>query len=444
MNSNMKKILSITALAFLVLVACKEDQKDAIAEVEKIPGIILENMDTNVNPKDDFYNYVNGTWLRTNKIPEEESRWGGFGVLRKSTRNDVLEIVKTAKEVGAYAEGTDQKKALLLFETELDTVARDAAGLKPLQPLLEAIDGITNLSEMQTVYAKTAGVDAPFLGLQVFPDLNDSNTNAAYITEGGLGLPDRDYYVLQDEKSDERREQYKDHVTRMLQFIDYSEADARKAAEMILAVETKLAEPQLDKVQSRVFSNLNNPRTIPELNEITPAFDWEKLIVDIGVEKELETVIVTELKYMEELQKILTSTPIEDIKTIMKWSTLNSQASNLSTELEKANWDFYSKTLRGTESQRPAEDRAIDNVTRRVGEAIGKLYVEAKFPPEAKEKAEKMIANVITAFKARVNNLDWMGEETKKKAIEKLDKFTVKIAYPDEWEDYSELMGKRR
>jgi putative endopeptidase len=439
MNSNLKRIFAIVCFAFLGVVACKKDAKE-LAEVEKIPGIVLENMDTSVSPKDDFYNYVNGNWMKTNTIPDDQSRWGGFGVLRKSTRNDVLEIVKTAKELGTYEEGTDQKKALLLFETELDTEARNAAGLDPLKPMLAAIDGITSIADMQTIYAKTLGVDAPFFGFQVFPDLNDSSINAPYISQGGLGLPDRDYYVLTDEKSDERRQQYLDHITRMMQYIDYSEAEAKEAANMILAVETKLAEPQLDKTQSRDISNFNNPRTIAELTEMTPAVDWNKFISEMGVEQTLDTVYVLELKYMKELQNVLSTTSIDDIKTMMKWSTLNGQASNLTTELEKANWDFYSKTLRGTETQQPAEERAMDNVTGRVGEAIGKLYVDAKFPPEAKEKAEKMIANVITAFKARISKLDWMSEETKTKAHQKLDKFTVKIAYPDEWKDYSDLM----
>ena len=296
---------------------------------------------------------------------------------------------------------------------------------------------------MQTIYAKTLGVDAPFFGLTAFADLNDSSINAAYISQGNLGLPDRDYYVLKDDKSKERRQQYLDHITRMMQYLDYNEAEAKAAANLILTVETKLAEPQLDKTQSRNISNFNNPRTIAELSKMTPAIDWNKFIKDMGVTKELDTVYVLELKYMKELQKVLTSTSIEDIKTIMKWSTFNSQASNLTPELEKANWDFYSKTLNGTEKQQDPEELAMDHVTNRVGEAVGKLYVDAKFPPEAKAKAEKMIANVIIAFKARINKLDWMSPETKEKAIQKLDKFTVKIAYPDEWKDYSELMIKK-
>lgn len=443
MKTNLSRVLAISSLAFFTVVACKDEVKqDTSMAEEKIPGIVLENMDTSVDPKEDFYNYVNGSWMKTTKIPEDESGWGGFNVLRKSTRNDVLDIVRTSKELGVYEEGSDQKKALLFFESELDTITRNELGTKPLEPLLNAIDGIKNLGDMQTVYAKTIGVDAPFFGLQVFPDINNSSIYAPYITQGGLGLPDRDYYVLQDQKSKERRQQYVDHITKMLQFIDYNEAEAKEAAEMILEVETKLAEPQLDKTERRDFSNLNNPRTIKELSQLTPAVNWNKFITEMGVEQKLDTVYVIELKYMKALQNILTSTPIEDIKTLMKWSTLNGNASFLTTEIETANWEFYGKTLNGTETQRPAEDRAMDNVTGRVGEAIGKLYVDAKFPPEAKEKAEKMIANVITAFKARIDKLDWMTPETKKQAIKKLDKFTVKIAYPDEWQDYSELMIK--
>lgn len=443
MKTNLKRLSLFAAAGFLGVVACKEEpNQPEVAEVVKIPGIVLENMDTSVKPQDDFYNYVNGSWMKNNTIPDEESRWGGFGVLRKSTRQDVLDIINTSKEL-AYADGSDQKKALLIFESELDTVARNKAGVTPIKPMLDAINGIKNLNDMANVYATTLGVSAPYMGLTAFPDLNDSSINAAYVVPGGLGLPDRDYYLDQDEKSKERRLQYVDHVTRMLQFIDYDEAKAREAATMILALETKLAEPRLDKVQSRDIRNFNNPRSIAQLQEMTNAVNWSKFIKDIGVTKELDTIMVMQPKYMESLQTILTETPIEDIKTLMVWNTLNDAAGYLTTEIETANWEFYSKTLSGTKVQRPAEERALGTVNGTVGEAIGQLYVEAKFPPEAKAKAEKMIANVIKAFQNRINNLDWMTEETKKKAVEKLDKFTVKIAYPDEWEDYSKLQVKK-
>lgn len=441
MKTNLKRLSLLAVAGCIGLTACKEEPKNEVAEVEKIPGIILENMDTTVSPKNDFYNYVNGNWMKTNTIPDDRTRWGGFSVLRKSTDKDVLEIINTSKELGTYAEGSDQKKALLIFETQLDTVARNEAGIAPLKPLLEAINGIKNLSDMQTVFATTMGVSAPFASLGAGPDLNDSSMNTAWIGPGGLGLQ-RDRYFEQDGNAKEVRKKYEEHIARMLQFIDYSEADAKKAATSILAMETKLAEPRLDKVQSRDIRNYNNPRSIAQVSEMTPAIDWNKMIKDMGITKTIDTVLVSQPKYMTALNEFLTTTPIEDIKTLMTWSTLDQAASYLTTEIEKANWDFYSKTLSGAKKQRPAEERALATVNGTVGEAIGQLYVEAKFPPEAKEKAEQMIANVIKAFQGRINKLDWMSEETKQKAIEKLDKFTVKIAYPDEWEDYKDLMVK--
>jgi len=442
MRTNLSRVLAISGLAFFAFVGCKDEAKNdtALAE-EKIPGIILENMDKSVSPKDDFYKYVNGKWLETNAIPDDESRWGGFGVLRKSTRQDVLNILNTSKELGTYKEGSDQQKALLIFESELDTISRNEAGIAPLQPLLDKIGSINNLNDMQTVFASTLGVAAPFAGIGANPDLNDSSMNTAWLFPAGLGLQ-RDYYLDQDDKTKEIRGQYVDHVARMLQYINYSETDAKAAADKILAMETQLAEPRLDKVASRDIRNFNNPTALSDLQAMAPSINWQKFMDDMGVEKKVDTLLVMQPKYMKAMDAFLKSTSIEDIKTLMDWSTLNNAAGFLTTEIEKANWEFYGKTLNGSKAMRPADERALGTVDGSVGEAVGQLYVQAKFPPEAKEKAEKMIANVITAFQNRITNLDWMSEETKKKAIEKLDKFTVKIAYPDEWEDYSELQVK--
>lgn len=441
----MKKMyfLAVFVLAF---VGCKNETKKeeskAIAEVEKIPGIVLENMDSNISPKEDFYNYVNGNWMKTTEIPEDRTRWGGFGVLRKKTDDDVLKILEEAKSSGKYTAGTDQHKALVIFESIMDTIARNKAGVTPLQPTLDKIASIKNIEDLQTILATETAASSPFLGFTSFPDLNDSDINAPYVTTGGLGLPDRDYYLDQDEKSKEIRGQYVDHITRMLQFIGDSEEQARKAAGIILDIETKLAEPRLDKVESRDARNFNNPRSIAQLSEMTSSVNWNKLIKDLGVTKQLDTVMVLQPKYMKALQGVLTGTNIEDLKTVMRWSTLNNVTGSLSTEIEKANWDFYSKTLSGAKKQRPLEERALGTVNGSVGEAIGQLYVDAQFPPEAKAKAEKMIANVIKAYQKRIEALDWMSDSTKIKAIEKLDRFTVKIGYPNKWEDYSDLEVK--
>jgi len=433
----MKKMYFVTVA--ILTFAYSTAQTKSIQDGSSLPGIDLQNMKPEINPKDDFYNFVNGTWMDETEIPADRSSWGGFSVLRKSTDNDVLEILAKAAASGKYGPDTDQAKALALFDTKLDTIARNKEGLTPLKPALDAIAGIQNLEDLQTVWATNANVSTPFMGLGVFADLNNSAMNAVYLGPGGLGLPDRDFYLEQDEKSKEIREEYKKHTARMLQMLGDSEADATAAAEKILAMETALAEPRLDKVARRDVRNMNNPRTIDEAATMLNSIDLKKMINDLGVTKKFDTLMVTQLVYTEALNKFLKETPIEDIKTLLRWDTFNSAAGRLTTTTEKADWEFYSKYLRGSEKQRPDDERALATVNGAVGEALGQLYVDAKFPPEAKAKAELMIANVIEAFKARIQKLDWMGDTTKLKAIEKLDKFTVKIAYPDEWKDYSKM-----
>tara|TARA_R100000935_G_scaffold36196_1_gene57099 strand:+ start:220032 stop:222107 length:2076 start_codon:yes stop_codon:yes gene_type:complete len=440
----LNSITSVFALAAVALAvtSCNDKNNDktmAQADTEE-RGIILSNMDTTVNPRNDFYNYVNGNWMKNTEIPDDQVRWGGFGVLRKSTDKDVLEILENAKESGTYGEGTDQAKALAIFESELDTVARNEAGITPLQPALDAIAGIETVEDFQKVIATRATeVAQPFFGIAAFSNPSNSSMNSAYITPGGLGLPDRDYYTNTDAKSIEIREKYVDHITRMLQYLGDDEAAARTQAETILAFETKLAEPRLDKVASRDFRNFNNPRSMEQVQKMVPAIQWEQALDDMGVAKKLDTVLVMQPTYMETVQKVLSKKDIDTWKTVMRWQTLNSAAGALSTEIEKANWEFYSKYLSGAKKQKPADERALATVNGSVGEAVGQLYVDQKFPPEAKAKAEKMIANVIAAYKDRIMNLDWMSQETKEKAVAKLNKFTVKIGYPDKWEDYSSM-----
>lgn len=439
MKTYFKTFLLSTCAVALVTVSCK-DNKDVAKADEGEHGIILSNMDTTVNPKDDFYNYVNGNWMKNTEIPDDQSRWGGFGVLRKSTDKNVLNILAEAKESGKYDASTDQAKALAIFESELDTVARGEAGIKPLQPALKLIENINSTEDFQKVITEEAVLVAqPFFGLAAFSNPNNSSINSAYLTPGSLGLPDRDYYTNTDSKSKEIRLEYVNHITRMLQFLGDSEEEARKQAETILKLETELATPRLDKVASRDFRNFNNPRSISEVQKMVPAISWEEALKDMGVEKDVDTLIVMQPKYMEVVQQKLNAGNIDEWKTILRWATLNTSAGYLTTEIEKANWDFYSKYLNETKKQRPADERALATVNNTVGEAVGKLYVEKQFPPEAKAKAEKMIANIIEAYQERIEKLEWMSDSTKTKAIEKLDKFTVKIGYPDEWEDYSTM-----
>lgn len=425
----------------LFFTACKEknDNPDKTAEAKKVPGIILANMDTTVSPKENFYKFVNGNWMKNNTIPDDQASWGGFTILRKKTDKDMLNILRKAEKSGEYGPETDQAKALFLYESILDSVARNKAGVSELTPIIEEIDKVNSLADLQNVLASNDAITAPFMSFSVFPNLSNSDMNAGYIGTGRLGLPERDYYLKDDAKSKEIRQKYVDHITRMLQFIGVSEADAKQQAETILALETELAKPRLSKEESRDARKFNNPRSVEQLQAMTPAINWMQYLKDLGLKKDADTLIVMQPAYMKALQNILTKTDLDKLKTLTRWSTLNTAAGSLSTEIAQADFDFYNKTLYGQKKMKPADERALSRVNGSIGEALGKLYVDEMFPPEAKAKAEDMIDNIIAAFKDRVKKLGWMSDDTKKQAIEKLDKFTVKIGYPDKWEDYSTL-----
>ena len=446
----MKIKLSLIIACFtciLSLVACKNEPKEETAKIEKVPGINLDLMNQDISPKEDFYKYVNGKWLDSTKIPDDRSRWGSFDDLRQKRDEDVLAILKSAmtndKELNTIKvlPDSDQQKAIDLFETIVDTVGRDKQGIDPIKPYLAEIESIENINDLQEFLIKTEPQGlAGFFGFSVGPDTKNSDINSAFLGTSGLGLPDRDYYVKDDEDSKEKRKEYVSHVSRMLQYLGESETIAKAQAEQILAFETRLSQPRMDKVDFRDARKKYNPRSIDDLQNMVPIIDWKNYFEGIGV-KELDTIIVSEVKYMDALQSILAENNVSDWKVYLKWSTLNWAAGYLSPEIEKANWDFYGQTLQGSKAQRPLEERAVATLNNVVGEALGKLYVDQKFPPEAKERAEKMIQNVIKAFENRIANVTWMSDETKEKATEKLLALNVKIAYPDpgSWEDYSKL-----
>ncbi|MGY8911610.1 MAG: M13 family metallopeptidase, partial [Flavobacteriales bacterium] len=255
---------------------------------------------------------------------------------------------------------------------------------------------------------------------------------------GSLGLT-RDYYV--DPAVKDKLEKYEVFVTKMLQEFGDDEATAKKNAATIVAFEKSLAEPMMTKEESRDIRKLYNPMTIAELQDLAPAIDWKAHLDGIGV-VDLDTIIVTDLGYFKAMSNIFEKRSVDDIKLLLRWNTINSALGSLSTDLETANWEFYSKEMRGAKKQRPRDESALSNLNGAIGEALGKLYVEKMFPPEAKKKAEEMIDNVMLGFEKRIAQLPWMSEVTKEKALEKLHKLTVKIAYPDVWKDYSKLQVK--
>ncbi|MFV0542012.1 MAG: M13 family metallopeptidase [Aestuariibaculum sp.] len=439
------KLTPIYALSFLAVFSCKNDTKKETASRTENISINKAYMDTLVKPSEDFFKYVNGKWVENTPIPDDQTRWGSFNELRKQTDSDALAILKLAMATNndlkkiAVAPGSDQEKAVKLFETITDTIDRNEKGLEPIKPYLEKIDNIKNVKDLQAYLESMEPIGGGgFFGFGVSANPKNSNINSAFLWGGSLGLPDRDYYVKNDADSKEKREKYVAHITRMLQYLGTSKETAAKQAHKILSFETLLAEPSMDKVDRRDARKRYNPRSIAQLQDMVPAINWNDYFKNIGV-TQLDTIIVTDVNYIKALQDIFDKKDVDSWKAYLKWTTFNHTASYLSTNLEKANWEFYSQTLRGAKKQRPLDKRALQTINGTVGEALGKLYVDEKFPAEAKQKAEKMIANVIDAFENRINALQWMTPETKQKAIEKLRALNVKIAYPDNWKDYSKL-----
>ena len=410
---------------------------------QKTPGINVPFMDKSVKPSDDFFKFVNGTWLKNTEIPADKTRWGSFDELRQNTDKDALAILKEAATNPKYKSNTDQGKAIIMYKAAMDTVARNKQGIAPLTPYLAKINAVKNVKDLQKLMMETEaqGGGVGFFGIGIGADEKNSNRNVVSVGPGSLGLPDRDYYVSEDKDSKEKREKYVVHVAKMLQFLNETPEQAKANAEKILALEIQMSKPRLDRVERRDSKKQYNPTAIADMQKMLPSIDWNTYIKGIGITK-IDTIIVSQPRYMSSLQTLFTENKVDDWKAYMRWMLLRGASSQLSTSIETANWEFYGRTLTGAMKQRPRHEKALQVVNGTVGEALGKLYVEKMFPAEAKAKAMKMIKNVMRAYEIRINNLTWMSAETKTKAIEKLNKLTIKIGYPDKWEDYSALAVK--
>lgn len=425
-------------LKLSMLLAGTFSVNQSIAQQKK-PGINIELMDKSVKPSDDFFKYVNGTWLKNTEIPADKTRWGSFDELRQRTDKDALAILADATKDPKYTATTDQGKAINMYKSVMDTVARNKKGIIPLKPYLNKINTVKNMAGLQQLLIEMEPIGGVgFFGVGVGADEKNSNKNSVSIGPGRVGLPDRDYYVSDEKDSKEKREKYVVHVAKMLQFLGEQPEAAKANAEKVLALEIEMSKPRLDRVERRDSKKQYNPTAIADLQKMLPAINWNDYLNGIGFTK-LDTIIVTQPRYMAVLQTIFKENKLADWKAYMRWTLLRSAAGQLSTKIEAANFDFYGKTLTGALKQRPRNEKALQVVNGVVGEALGKLYVEKMFPAEAKTKAESMIKNVIRAYETRINNLTWMSPETKLKAIEKLNKLTIKIGYPDKWQDYSAL-----
>ena len=420
--------LLIGAAALLLVSACTDNTPQPQS------GIELQYMDTSVAPGDDFFRYVNGKWLKTTDIPADKSNYGTFGILSDEAQDNVRKIIE-ASATGDFVEGSDEQKVGDLYKSYMDFDTRDARGVAPLKPELERIRAISSYDDLASYFAgaNKRGYSMPFNTTQD-ADMKDPGFYGIYVFQNGLGLPDREYYLKDDPKSAELRQKYVVHIAKMFEIAGLD--DGAAAADTIMALETRLAGQQMKKEDVRNPVANYNKVAIADLPGLMPHFDWTDYLAEAGM-SDLGSVIVYMTDYMKALDGIIVDTDLDTWKTYLTWAVLNGAAGRLDKQLDEQNFDFYGKTLQGTEQQEELWRRAVEAVNGNLGELVGKVYVKEYFPPEAKERMLTLVGNLIGAYRQSIGELDWMSDDTRAKALEKLSKFTPKIGYPDKWRDYS-------
>jgi len=409
-------------------------QKSIQTNTPKDEGLNLSYMDKSVRPQDDFYNYVNGGWMKTAVIPSDKPSWGSFNALREDVDVASLDILnKILSE--KFSSNSEGEKIQALYGTFIDWNKRNAEGLNPIKSQLAKIDAIKNVKDLQKylIEATPAG-DNPFYGWRVGADMKNSVMNAVYLGGPSLGLG-KDYYQKVNEANTKTLAEYKIYVAKLETVLGNKTPDA--TAQQIVDFEKKLAQDLLTLEQGRDANLRYNPKTVEELKPLVKNVNLPDYLKTVGVNT--DKVIIGELKYYQNMDSWMTDKNIGLIKDYMKYDLLNNNAGNLDQNLDNTRFDFYSKYLQGQQEQRSMEKRGLGVINGVLGEAFGKLYVEKYFPAEAKQKMETYVDYIKKSFKLHIENLEWMSPVTREKALEKLLKFKVKIAYPDKWKDYSKL-----
>ena len=424
----------------MLFAACGQEPATEEAPVAEpqglISGVTSEHMDPSVRPGDDFFSYVNGKWIAETEIPADRGSYGGFTLLHEESQEHVQAIIEESA-TGDFAHGTDEQKVGDLYKSYMDMDARNARGIEPLASEFEKIESIDSYDDV-AVYMAAANkrsYDMPF-GLGQSADYKDPTTYMIYAAQSGLGLPDREYYLKDDEQSLELREQYVAHIEKMFDLAGLP--DGAEAAATIMALEHRMAEQHMRKEDTRDRVALYKKIPVGELNDLMPKFNWEGYLAEAGLQ-DLDGLVVMMRDHMRALDDIIEDTSLDVWKTYLTWAILNSTANRLTADLDKQNFEFYGKALSGREEQQEMWRRGVSVVNGNLGEGGGKVYVGKHFPPEAKERMLELVGNLINAYEVSIKNLDWMTEETKKEALDKLSKFTPKIGYPDVWRDYSAL-----
>ncbi len=431
-----KKRISLTvktctvAVVLLFFIGCTKKME---------PSIQTDYMDLSVSAGDDFFRYANGNWIDNNSVPEDRTSYGSFDIVRKNRDANIKNLLEeTAKKTDA-GKGSVTQKIRDFYVTAMDTVEIENQGISPLQSELDLIEGIKTSEDFQDVIARfhTYGLDPLFEG-GVMQDLMNSKIYKFYFMQSGIGLPDRDYYTKQDDRSKEIREEYVKHMATMFELAGVDNGKAQKNAEIVMGIETRLAENSKTRVELRNIPALYNKMSLEQLSELAPGFDWARYFKNIS-DTDFGDVIVGMPDFFKEVGELMKNVSIDEWKVYLKWNLINRSSEFLSSDFVNQDFKFYSEFLSGSEKIKPRWERVVGFANGALGEPLGELYVAEYFPPEYKDKMVELVGNLKKALHSRLENLDWMTDSTKQAALAKLDAMGVKIGYPDKWKDYSKL-----
>ncbi|UEG52088.1 M13 family metallopeptidase [Mucilaginibacter daejeonensis] len=398
------------------------------------------NMDRSVKPGDNFFEYANGGWLKSNTIPAKESRWGSFNILNDETKKKLQELVVDAsKKASASPKGSITQRVGDLYASAMDTVAIDRLSYNPIKPDLQRIDGINNVDGVvnEITYQRTNAIGSPLFSFGVRQDPKNVSKYVVGFGQGGTSLPDRDYYLKSDARTKRIQDAYKQYIVDLFTLTGSTPEQAAKNATTIWNIETKLATAQMSRVEMRDPNKTYNKFALTDLYKTTPHLNWADILPKLKVGKQ-DTVLVSSPSFLASADQLLASTPVEDWKTYLKWSILKGSASTLSSPFVKAQFKF-SSVLSGQLVQAPRYERMTSLVDGGLGELLGQLYVNKYFAPAAKQYMIGLVNNLKVALGDRIKRLEWMTPETKERALRKLNAFTVKIGYTDKFETYTGL-----
>ncbi|HRZ95972.1 MAG TPA: M13 family metallopeptidase [Paludibacter sp.] len=427
----MKKVFLPIIAILLMTTACNKSDK-------LTSGIDLNNLDTTAIPGTDFYQYACGGWMKNNPLTGEYSRFGSFDKLAENNRKQLRELIE---EIAAKPadKGTVAQKIGDLYNMAMDSVKLNSDGFKPVEGQLKAITNIKNIQELTKILPEflQAGVDAYFT-LYVDADPMNSNQYLVQTYQSGISLGEREYYLDNDAHTSDIRNKYKEHVVKMFKLFGFTDAEATQNMESVLKIETRLATAAYDQIKLRDPHANYNKMSIADLQKLVPSINWTDYLKAVGV-AQVKDLSVSQKESLIEVGNIISTEPISVQKAYLQWKVIDGAAGYLNDEITAQNFDFYGKTLSGKQEQTPRWKRAVSNVDGILGEAVGQMYVKKYFPAEAKKRMLKLVHNLQESLGERINDLDWMGDSTKLKGIEKLNTFHVKIGYPDKWRDYADL-----